>query len=322
MDVRAVVGWIAFCAVASAARADGTQGGGTSGGGVNAPAVASSAVAARPRVLVLDTKVGPGAEAEAALAELLAHVLEQHSGAEIVVASSVRQRLALVSQKAELGCDDQSCMSELAGALDARYVVSSHATRLGSRWLARVELFDAESLRAVAQGSVTGESVDDISAQAEGLIDQLLGQAPFLRRNADPSAGAGGVGARAVAPQPVGAEPVAGQPANPFLIGGGVATGIVGLGAGLLGGLYYVYAQKAAGIADSAEAAYFDNPTADTRRAYAVAAKEASDAGYAGSVCMGPLACAALPLLGAAAGLVWFGLPSAPANNAAAGESP
>jgi hypothetical protein len=139
-----------------------------------------------PRVLVLETRADAAHENDVkAFGDLLATLLERRSTAVIVPASSVKDRLAVAADKMTAGCDDNTCLTELAGALDARFVVSERASQVGGRWLMRVELFDSRDLKVVAQTSVMSDGVEGLAAQAEALADDLMARAPMLPRRGE-----------------------------------------------------------------------------------------------------------------------------------------
>ena len=77
------------------------------------------------RVLVLETRADAAWLPKVkAFGDLLATILEQRTTAEIVPSSSVKDRLTVAADRLSAGCDDTACMSEIAGALDARWVVA------------------------------------------------------------------------------------------------------------------------------------------------------------------------------------------------------
>lgn len=90
-----------------------------------ATADAAPAERARVKVLVLAPAGGGINDDErTTIAGLIAVELETHEGLDVVSARELQRMAQLEAEKVQLGCTDASCLTELAGALGARYVVS------------------------------------------------------------------------------------------------------------------------------------------------------------------------------------------------------
>ncbi len=78
------------------------------------------------RVMIPDMSVAPRfAEARNALSQVVAEEAARVQGYELLSAADVRAVLDQEATKQVMGCDDNSCLAELAEALDAELVVSS-----------------------------------------------------------------------------------------------------------------------------------------------------------------------------------------------------
>lgn len=76
----------------------------------------------------------------------------------VVSDEDVRSLLSMEAQRAVLRCDEESSyLSEISGALDARFVVSTQLTKLGRRYQLTVSVFDADRARVTARKAVEGE---------------------------------------------------------------------------------------------------------------------------------------------------------------------
>src|SRR5688572_14496608 len=163
------------------------------------PAADAAAAPGRVRVLVLETRADAAVLTQVKdFGDLFATILEERSDAEIIPSSSIKDRLQVAAAKVESGCDDTACMTENAGAMDARYVVASRASQVGGRWLMRVELFDSQDLKVIAQATKMADSVGGLAAQAEHLADDLLAKAPVLPRKGSSSSSSGPTNAATV----------------------------------------------------------------------------------------------------------------------------
>lgn len=258
-----------------------------------------SAALVKPRILVLETRADAAyLDKVKAFGDLLATLLEERANAEIVPSSSVRDRLAVAADKLQAGCDDTSCMSEIAGALDARWVVASRASQVGGRWLMRVELFDGQDLKVVAQSTAQSDSVEGLASQAELLADGLLAKAPMIPRRGAATDTATLQEAPAAAPS--------GGVSLPLVVGG--VSAVAALGTAAVGTWSFFNASGLERKASDARNDYIDDPNPQTRSAYADAGREADDISTVHNCVLLPLGCLCIPLGGAAIGGVWWGL--------------
>lgn len=268
-----------------------------------ATVAAPQAAPSKVRVLVLETRADPAyVDKVRAFGDLLATILEDRADAEIVPSSSVKDRLAVAADKMQSGCDDTACMTEIAGALDARYVVTSRASQVGGRWLMRVELFDGQDLKVVAQSNAMSDSVEGLASQAEGLADSLLAKAPMVPRK---GAATGGDPAMAVSTEPPTTAPGGGM--NTALIVGAAST-VGALATAGVGAASFYWAQGLETAATNAKEDYIDDPNPDTRRSFAEAGVAADDASTVHNCVLLPIGCLCIPLGAVGVGGLWWGL--------------
>lgn len=125
--------------------------------------------AADPRVLVLELEaVG----VEPALARSVDPLVL--SGAAVDGVSLISQReiktiASVEAEKAQLGCDSSSCLSELAGALGARLVLFGSVSRLGSTTTVSFSAYD-NATSAIVRDSL---AVDDVGALPKQLPERV-----------------------------------------------------------------------------------------------------------------------------------------------------
>jgi TolB-like protein len=130
----------------------------------------------RPRVLVLDLEHGGGVTADDArtIRDLVTAALSRREDLEVFAGEDVRKMLELEGERQRAGCDDDaSCALEIAGALDARYVVFGNASTLGGRTIVQLTLFDARSASAVERLVVKAEPAQ-LPERLEDAVGGLL----------------------------------------------------------------------------------------------------------------------------------------------------
>jgi hypothetical protein len=150
---------------------------------------ASGALAAdaKAQVLVLDLQRGSETPANTArtLTDLLTVEASNHPGLKVLSGADLRRLAELESEKAMLGCDDSSCLAELAGAIGARFVISGRLAKLGGLWLLQLSLFDASAAEAISRVALKATTlaafVDELPA---GVKKLLSGVAPLLAAEA------------------------------------------------------------------------------------------------------------------------------------------
>lgn len=104
-----------------------------------------------------------------------AEVLSRRPGYRVLAPDDIRAILEREAQKQLLGCDDDSCLAELAGALGADVLITGRVTKLESAWA--VSLTAVNPRRAEALGRVTeewGGTEVGLLNLIDPLIDRLL----------------------------------------------------------------------------------------------------------------------------------------------------
>lgn len=133
------------------------------------------------RVLVLDLGGDVDEESRRAITALVARNLTRR-GLAVMSGDDVRGLMQLEGEKQMAGCSgDESCLSEIAGALDARLVVSGFAGRLGSLIVVNLSLFDARTGTAHGRATVEADSLEELPQKLEPAVDELV--ADFLPKS-------------------------------------------------------------------------------------------------------------------------------------------
>lgn len=141
----------------------------------------------RPQVLILDLQQGTEAPANTArtLTDLLTIEASNHPGLRVLSGADLRSLAELESERAVLGCEDSSCLAELAGAIGARFVISGRVSKLGGLWLLQLSLFDAIAAEAISRVALKSSALEGFVEEIPTGVKKLLaGVAPLLEREA------------------------------------------------------------------------------------------------------------------------------------------
>ncbi|MEM6531132.1 MAG: PEGA domain-containing protein [Myxococcota bacterium] len=103
---------------------------------------------------ILDLRAdGVAPEVAANLTEVLSTEVKRIKNTTVISRDDVKSMLELESAKQELGCDDTSCLAEIAGALGVEKMIVGNVGKLGTRYVLGLRLLDSK--RAEAQGRVS-----------------------------------------------------------------------------------------------------------------------------------------------------------------------
>lgn len=96
---------------------------------------------------------------------LVVAALADGASYEVVTEGDLRGVVELEVEKQLAGCDDASCVSDVAGALGARYVVMGQFDRVGTQLILNLSLFDSDQARVVARAGVNASSEEELAAR-------------------------------------------------------------------------------------------------------------------------------------------------------------
>lgn len=153
--------------------------------------VAPAAEAAQIVVLDLKPAGGTSKNLASALNPVLVAELSKIDGMSVVSAADVRALLEHESNKAALGCDDTSCMTDIAGSLGAELLATPTVSVVGRDVIITLTLIQVDGAKVVRRstGKVRGqENAPEAIASAvhdlfrEGLPRELEGPASMSRR--------------------------------------------------------------------------------------------------------------------------------------------
>lgn len=110
--------------------------------------------------------------------ELILEALLNRHGVKALGPSDLKDMLDVEQQKMLVGCDQNSCMAEIAGAMGANRVVAGMIGRLGSLYVVTLKLIDTQSAQVVSRASRRFQKVEQVPEAVGPLVDDLLSAKP------------------------------------------------------------------------------------------------------------------------------------------------
>ena len=111
----------------------------------------------KPRLAVLDLVAGSGVETNVTqpLSEALTAEVQRRGFFDVVSQRDINTMLGLERQKQMMGCSDDSssCLTELSGALGARFVLSGSIARLGSAYQLTLTTLDTQKAQPLGRAT-------------------------------------------------------------------------------------------------------------------------------------------------------------------------
>jgi TolB-like protein len=124
----------------------------------------------RPKLVVLELSAAGGVEPSvaSALTEGLTSEISRRGFFDVVSAKDIQTLLGVERQRQMLGCseDAQSCLTELAGAMGARFVLSGSLARLGDTYQLTLQTLDSAKAQPIGRATRLSK---DLSALREGM---------------------------------------------------------------------------------------------------------------------------------------------------------
>ncbi|MBK7859316.1 MAG: hypothetical protein IPJ65_11980 [Archangiaceae bacterium] len=138
-----------------------------------APAGAEKAPA-KPKLIVLHLAVAGGVEP--AIASTLTEAVTTEVAArglfEVISSKDVETLLNVERQRELMGCSDDSanCMTELAGALGARFVLSGSVARLGEAYQLNLQTMDSQKAQPLGRATLIGKDLGVLREQLKYVV--------------------------------------------------------------------------------------------------------------------------------------------------------
>ena len=148
---------VLFLVLAAAAAAD-------------APAKAPS----RPKLIVLQLATAGGVEPGigAALTEAVTTEVSSRGFFEVISSKDVETLLNVERQRELMGCSDEAtnCLTELAGALGARFVLNGSVARLGDAYQLNLQTMDSQKAQPLGRSTLIGKDLGVLREQLKYVV--------------------------------------------------------------------------------------------------------------------------------------------------------
>jgi TolB-like protein len=129
------------------------------------------------KVAVMDLRVDGGADpvVGAQLTARLAEVIGRRPSMNVIAPDDLRALLEQESRKQLAGCTEESCLTEIAGALGVDALVSGRVSKVDKGFVVSLSLIDAKEAHALGHVSETwgGESIGLLDLVSP-MVDQLF----------------------------------------------------------------------------------------------------------------------------------------------------
>lgn len=109
------------------------------------------------------------------ISSLVTANLSQYDAIELVTSSDIKNMASLEAEKQSVGCNDEtSCLAELAGAMDARYVIFGDVGQLGPLLILGLNLFDAREAKAVSRMVVQTKDLGQFPDKLDAGVKKFM----------------------------------------------------------------------------------------------------------------------------------------------------
>lgn len=140
---------------------------------------------AQPKIVVPKVTVyGVRADTADVVTELLLEALLNRHGVRALGPSDMKDMLDAEQQKMMLGCDKESCMAEIAGAMGAERLIAGSVGLLGAMHVVTLKLIDTKSAQVTSRASRRFNKIEEVPEAIGPLVDDLLQAAPRVRAQA------------------------------------------------------------------------------------------------------------------------------------------
>jgi len=132
-----------------------------------------------PRLVVLDltAKGGVSQDVAASFTEAVTNAAGARGFFQVMSNRDISTLLGVERQKELLGCTDesQSCLTELTGALDARYVLSGSVSKVGDNYQLSLQTLDSRSSQALGRSLRIARSLDALRGAVPFVVSEATG---------------------------------------------------------------------------------------------------------------------------------------------------
>jgi hypothetical protein len=174
------------------------------------------------RILVLDLTGNEIPKGQIRVfSDLMATSWSRFEQLQVLTSRDIETTLGLEAKKQALGCDDDGCLAELAGALGADYVAYGSVGLLGEVHVFNLSLYDSKNTRSLSRQKFETRDVEAVSSLMDHAVEKMAHQGLGLGNGApESSTASAGIEDEAVQEDSRGPS---------FLTWSGLALGGVGL---------------------------------------------------------------------------------------------
>jgi hypothetical protein len=115
---------------------------------------------------------------------IVADAMQEYEELKVLTASDIRRIADFEADKQAVGCEESSCLAEIAGAMGAAYVVYGQVGMLGDELVVQLNLFDASTGTAVAREDLRVASMKLLADRLPWTVGKLV--APLAGREPPP----------------------------------------------------------------------------------------------------------------------------------------
>ena len=128
-------------------------------------------------LLVMDLRAnGVDSSSVQTIQGLLVDEISKASSASVLGGEDLRRVLEVQNNKALMGCNDDACMAEIAGALGAEQVIYGSLGKLGQLYILQLVLFDAGNVQVIRRANIRESKLEKFPELLPALVGKLLNQ--------------------------------------------------------------------------------------------------------------------------------------------------
>lgn len=131
----------------------------------------------KPHLVVLDLAAQAGVEKDvaSALTDAVTAEVGRRGFFQAMSSHDVQTLLGVERQRQLLGCTDESCFAELAGALGARYVMSGAVARLGDAYQLTLQALDTQKATPLGRSVRLAKDISTLRSQVAYAVADATG---------------------------------------------------------------------------------------------------------------------------------------------------
>ncbi|MGI5865326.1 MAG: hypothetical protein ACOX6T_25175 [Myxococcales bacterium] len=162
-------------------------------------ALLAAATAAAPspklKVAIVPLTAGEGVtdKVAASITEVATSEVRRIPGVQLLTQQEVGTLIGFDRQRAMLGCQEDSCVAEVGGALGVEHLVFGTISKLGESWLVTFKLMDVKNAKMLAQADrrIRNGTVDDVLDAMAPMVKELFGSPELAPPAPQPAKAAG-----------------------------------------------------------------------------------------------------------------------------------